>query len=87
MISFLLNSYHYFIDCVFILAADCGCRLVVNHQGEVLTDKYYDSIKGARIAFSRLYGRQAWRKTTRPDWSHFYQPEKDWLKNKLTGKP
>jgi len=84
-ISFLLNAYHYFFDCVFILKDDLCFRLVVNHRGQVLTDRYYRTLRGARAAFVRLYGDKAWEKGIKNLWSHFYPPDSRWLRKKISG--
>ncbi len=83
MISILINSYYYFIDWVFILASDSRYRLVVNHQGELLTYKSYQTLKGARIAFAQMYKQMAWKKGIKANWSHFYKAESDWLIDKI----
>jgi len=86
VISFLLNCYYYFFQCVFIVKDGLGYRLVVNHRGRVLTNRDYRTLRGAKAAFTRLYGDKAWQKDTKSIWSHFYPPEKQWLKKKMAGK-
>ena len=56
-ISLLTNSIYYFIECVFILDLHDHYRLVVLHLGRVLTDASYETLRGARIAFSKMYKR------------------------------
>lgn len=84
-ISLLLNSIYYFIESVFIMAVKEGYRLVVMHRGRLLTDQTYKTVKGARIAFLKLYGYKAWREGARAEWSIFYPPEPQWLNEKFQG--
>ena len=81
-ISLLVNSIFYFIECVFIMTVDDGYRLLVLHQGHVLTDEVYQSSKGAKIAFQKIWRYKAWREDVRPQWTHFYSPESWWLEEK-----
>ena len=86
VISFLLTCYLYFFDCVFILKdGDLFC-LVVNHHGQVLTLKTYRTLAGAKTAFSHSYRQTAFKSGIKNQWSHFYPPEKQWLKKKMAGK-
>ena len=84
-VSLLINSIYYFIESVFIMAVKDGYRLVVMHRGRLLTDRTYKSVKGARIAFLKLYGYKAWREGARAEWSIFYPPEPQWLNKKFQG--
>jgi hypothetical protein len=80
--SRLINSIYYFIECVFILSLPGCYRLVVLHNGRVLTDSCYDTLRGAKIAFSKLYRHKAWAEGVKAQWSHLYQPDADWLEEK-----
>jgi len=84
-ISFLLNCHLYFFDCVFILKDGAFFRLVVNHRGQVLTLKTYQTLAGAKAAFKRIYRHEAFQPGVETHWSHFYPPDKRWLKRKMTG--
>ena len=84
-ISLLVNSIYFFLQCVFIIKAEDGYRLVALHNGKVLTDITYDSLRGARIAFSKLYGNKAWEEDVKAQWSHFYDPDSRWLAKKIGG--
>ncbi|MCP5104732.1 MAG: hypothetical protein GY950_15210, partial [bacterium] len=55
-ISLLINSIYYFIESVFIMELREGYRLLVLHRGRVLADEIYKTVKGARIAFVKMYG-------------------------------
>jgi hypothetical protein len=81
-ISLLINSIYYFLECVFILDLRDHYRLVVLHRGHVLTDSDYESIRGAKIAFAKLYRKKAWREGVKPELSILYDPEDGWLDDK-----
>jgi hypothetical protein len=79
MISRLINSILYYIECVFILRSRGKFRLVVLHHRKVLFDKYYPTERGCRIAFQKKFKDKAWREEVKANWSHFYDPDKSWL--------
>jgi hypothetical protein len=79
----LNNSHHYFLEYVFIIAHEDFFELIVNHNGSLLTDEYYRTLKGAKIAFTKLYGFKAWEKGEKAEWSFFYEPDIRWLDEKL----
>jgi hypothetical protein len=81
-ISMLINSIYYFIECVFILRTQNKYRLVVLQHSRVLLDQDYPSERGCRIAFTRLFKDKAWDETIKPEWSRFYDPDKEWLEEK-----
>ena len=56
---------------LFILAA-------MNNE-KILIKKQYHTIRGAKIAFAKIYSARAWSKDVVQIWSHFYQPELEWL--------
>jgi hypothetical protein len=60
-----------------------GYTLAVIHSGKALTIKTYKTVKGARLAFAKLYGYKARREGVKPEWSVWYPPEHDWLDEKL----
>ena len=79
VISRLINSVYYFIDCVYILKSENKYRLVALQHRKVLLDKYYPTLKGCRIAFQKLFKDKSWKEEVKADWSHFYDPDKRWL--------
>jgi hypothetical protein len=83
-ICLLQNNVEYFLKYVFIFVEEIGFRLVVIHQEYVKTDTVYKSLKSAKIAFARMYNRKSWKKGVKPTWSHFNQPDKKWLADKIT---
>ena len=85
-ISLLVNSLCYFLEIVFIPGVKEGYRLVVIRERKLLTDKIYKTIKDAREAFLKRYGKYAWRDSVKPYWSLFCPPIKGWLDKNLSYK-
>ena len=84
VISMLINSVLYFIECVFIIRTKDKFRLVALHHGRVLFDRYYPTERGCKIAFHKLFKEKAWNEEVNADWSHFYGPDKLWLEEKMS---
>ena len=82
MISMLINSIYYFIDCVYIIQLKDKYRLVVLQRCTVLLDKYYPTERGCKIAFQKLFKDKAWSEEITANWSHFYDPDQQWLAEK-----
>jgi hypothetical protein len=76
MISRLINSILYYIECVFILRSRGKFRLVALQHRRVLIDKYYPTERGCRIAFQKMFKDKAWSEEEKADWSPFYDPDK-----------
>ena len=81
MISMLLNAVHFFLDCAFIIHAAGTYRLVVLHVNNVLLDKSYTSLKGAKIGFNKIYSRQACTENVNARWAE-YTPNTTWMEKK-----
>jgi len=81
-ISILINSVYFFIECVFIIRFPGYYRLVALHNGIVLTDTNYKTLKGARIGFYRMFRNKLWKRGIKGEWSPFYNPDTEWLKAK-----
>lgn len=79
-VSYLQNSIYYFLQGVSIIQQDSGYRLLVLHQGKLLDDNTYKTVKGARIGFSKRYKYKLWDQGVEPKWSPFYTPEERVLK-------
>jgi len=79
-VSHLQNSIYYFLQGVSIVQQDSGYRLLVVHQGRLLDDTIYKTVKGAHIGFSRRYKYKLWDKGVEPKWSPFYTPEEKVLR-------
>ncbi len=82
MISRLINSIHYLIDCVFIGVLKNKFRLVVLQHQEVLYDQYFSSFEKCQMAFDKIFIYKAWSEKTKANWSHLYPPDQDWLAKK-----
>lgn len=82
-VSVLCNSFYYFLENVFILNFRNVYRLVAIHQGELLTDEKYNTLKNARIAFARMYAYRMCNKGIKAEWSILYEPEQHWLREKI----
>ncbi len=82
-ISVLKNSALYFIDSVLLIAVKGKYRLVVIHDKTVLWNKVYHTIRGARIAYQKVFKKKSFQERIKADWCPFYPPEPDWLKEKL----
>jgi hypothetical protein len=82
VISRLINSIYYFIDCVYILKLKNKYRLVALQHSKVLFDKYYPTVRGCKIAFQMMYKEKAWSDEIKAQWSHFYDPDIEWLEEK-----
>ena len=78
----LINSVYYFLECVYILEKKDYYQLVVIHNGRVLTNQDYKTRKGAKIAFQKLYRDKAWKQGVKAEWTHPYQVDHLWLKEK-----
>lgn len=85
-ISTLSNSMSFFIDAAYIVAKDENFRLVVIHNKRLLADENYKSAKGARIAFLKLFWYKAWKEDVKPEWTHFYKPDRHWLRKLIIFK-
>ena len=81
-ISRLTNSIHYFLDYVYIIAGENGFHLVVIHHRQVMMDKVFKSVRGAKISFSKLFKDKNCKENIQVNWSRFYSPEKYWILDK-----
>jgi hypothetical protein len=85
-ISRLANSIYYYIDTCFIMDLSGTAqgknryRLLAFHESEkkIFVDKYYPTLRGARIAFRKKFKNMAWSDEVVSEWSHFYPPDRDW---------
>jgi hypothetical protein len=84
-ICILVNSIFYFVGCVFIISKGGQYQLVVIHNGKILMDKPYNTLRGAKIAFSRFFNHRSWRQGIKAEWSLFYKPDTGWL-NEMKGR-
>ena len=70
--SILSNRNWFFLHHAMIFREEEHYRLFVCHNGKVLTDKMFSSLRGARIAFSKLYGEKCFNKDAKARWSVFF---------------
>jgi len=82
-ICILLNAIFYFVNSVFIINDNGKYQLVGEHNGKLLIDKSYRTLRGAKIAFSKLFNYRGWKQDTRAEWSGFYPPDRQWIEEKL----
>jgi len=77
----LINPAYYFLECVYILCKKGYYQLIVLHNNRVLTDKNYRTLRGAKIAFQKIYSNKAWKEGVKADWTHpspgNYDPKKE----------
>jgi hypothetical protein len=78
-ITFLANAMYYFLRSVFIVSFNDHYRLVVLHGDYMLSIKKYSTLRGAKVGFGKLYSMYAYKQGVKPQWTHFYSPDKDWL--------
>ncbi len=78
-ISRLLNSIQFYLECAFIVMEVKGCRLVIIHKGRVYMNTLYNTLRGAKIAFTKYFARRAYQEDVKPTWSHDYHPDDIWL--------
>ncbi len=75
----LINSIFYFVGNVTITDNNGIYRLLAKHNGRTLIDKDFRTLRGAKIAFSKLFGCRSWRDDVKAEWSTFYIKDKDWV--------
>jgi len=78
-ITFLANAMYYFLRSVLIVSSKDHYRLVVLHGDQKLSIKKYTTLRGAKVGFGKLYSMFAYKKGIKPQWTHFYSPDKEWL--------
>jgi hypothetical protein len=82
-ITVLMNSVYYFLHWVIIIREDGYYRLVVLNNEEMIFDKKFRSIRGAKIAFSKLFPFQIAALEPKSEWTPFYKPDPKYLEDKL----
>lgn len=78
----LINPAYYFLECVYILFKKDYYRLIVLHNGRVLTYRNYRTLRGAKIAFQKIYKNKAWKEGVKANWAHPYPGNYDVEKEK-----
>ena len=82
-IILLQNAVYYSLQCVFMkktLESE-NYRLIVIHNNRLQYDQTYPSQRGAKIAFTKLFGKKRW-KTGGTEWTDSYTPESEWWEEK-----
>jgi len=83
-VSVLINAIFYFLENVYIVKSPgpLGYRLIAIHRGRVLADERYETARGARIAFARMFKHKSWKEDVHPQWTHFYDADNAWFTKK-----
>ncbi|MGE5340649.1 MAG: hypothetical protein ACM3SY_04125 [Candidatus Omnitrophota bacterium] len=86
LVSSLANSKYYFLEWALIIGEENRYRLVVVKSKKLVVDEFYSTLRGAKIAFSKIFhhrlsGYSAIRH--KPAWSFFYKPDSQWFKGVL----
>lgn len=77
-ISSLVNSIFYFLNYVIIVQETQGFRLIAIHGNKKKMDQVYPTLRGAKIAFSKMFKINKVNKRRGEDkslWTPFYHPE------------
>jgi hypothetical protein len=80
----LINPAYYFLECVYILYQKGYYRLVVLHNNRVLTYRNYRTLRGAKIAFQKIYKDKAWKEGVKASWTPPYVDNYGLVKEKDT---
>lgn len=85
VISILLNSLYFFLHDVIVLKEGKNYKLIVKHNDEFIVEKNYKTLRGAKIAFSKMFQYKAVdEEHSYLHWSPLYSPEPSWLAAKLS---
>lgn len=82
----LINPAYYFLECVYILFNKGYYQLIVLHNSRVLTHRNYRTLRGAKIAFQKIYKNKAWKEGVKANWTHSYPGNYD-PENKKDASP
>jgi hypothetical protein len=80
----LINPAYYFLECVYILYKKGYYRLIVLHNSRVLTYRNYRTLRGAKIAFQKIYKNKAWKEGVKANWIPSYADNYHRVKEKDT---
>jgi hypothetical protein len=84
-ITFLKNTPHYCLQSAFIIFNNARYRVIVVLNDKRVFNRSYQTLKGARIAFSRVFSSRYYKPgASAPDWTPFYQPSLSWFNHKLS---
>ena len=82
----LENRHVFYLHHALIIFGDHKYRLVVCKGKNILLDKIYNNLKGAKIAFSKLFIKNAYKEGVIPSWSIIIRGELKKLKPPLPYK-
>jgi len=82
-ISLLFNGIHYLLGLVYIEKKNSRFRLVVAQNGRIIYQREFKTYRGARMDFQKKYGHRNSFKKHIANWSDFFSPDPDWIKDKL----
>ncbi len=77
----LTNPIYWFLQRVFIL--DLGknkYRLIARHHNKIIYDNVYETLRGAKIGFSKLYQYKLWKEDVKAMWSPQYETDQEFTK-------
>ena len=81
-IIILENAVLFYLHSVFAIEVQAGYRLIIIRNGKLLWDELYETVRGLKIAFTRMF-KNAPSKPTKASWSHAYPPLTEWMKEKI----
>jgi hypothetical protein len=79
----LINFPEYVLQYTFIRVEINRYRLAVIHQGTVRTNECFPTLEAAKNAFADKYNGKSWKKDAVPEWTDLYEPNRQWLTDKL----
>jgi hypothetical protein len=79
----LINSVLFFISWVYIIEDQGSFRLIANLNGALLIDKKFRTLRGAKIAFYKLFKSRRSKNIVKAEWSFFYEPDIRWFSDKI----
>jgi hypothetical protein len=87
-VTVLINAVYFFLSDVMIFKEEGWFHLIVLRRGDALLDKQFKSLRGARIAFKKMFRRSFCTSIIKPicEWTPFYTPEEKWFKKKSMEK-
>lgn len=71
-ISLLTNAEGFALDSAYIMREDKKYKLVVIHNRQVLTEKYYKTLTVCKNVFTNSFGDKQSKKELAPQWSEFW---------------
>jgi len=77
------NAVYFFISNACIIVEENDFRLIVIQDKKALLNNTYDTLRGAKIAFNKYFKSSGYKEDLKPNWSHPYPPDLEWLGNKL----